>query len=346
MPLVEPKVTGDFILSEGAARLSREVKTVAAGNVLKMGQVCKTSSGKKVPIAGTGNEAHTYTPDAAPTAGTFRLSLWHKDGYQVTTADIAYNASAGTIQTAINAVLGTSAVTVSGTAATAIIVTFGGTGYAALSWELGYMDFSKLIGVTNCTVTRSTPAGASENEQHTLIINGTPTAGTFKLNGIPKPDGSVCGTTTINYNATFSTVIADINTALDAATGIAGGIVATGTAWNGILLTYSGGAYAGKSFPVLPFITIGLTGATSFEVQRTRAGGLAGGEDTNLADSICLEAVDASAADQQAVFLTRNAVVNANKLYYGGGDPATCQASLAKVDIMARSEAPIASHGT
>lgn len=345
--LVEPRVAGDFILTEGAARLSREVKTVASGSVLKIGQVCVTNAaGKKVPVAGTGNEAHTYDPDAAPTGGTFTLSLWHKDGYVVETTQLAYDAAQATIQTAINAVLGASAVTVVGTAATTIVVTFAGGGYQGISWPMGFMDFSNLIGIASCPVTRSTSAGAAQNEQHTINIAGTVSGGSFRLLNVPMADGSLVNTGGIAHDATFANVITNINAALDAATGVAGAIVASGTAYTAIVLTWSGTGQAGKPIATLPQPQVSsLTGATVASAARTRSGGAAGSEIDNKADSICLEDVDASAADKLAVFVTRHAVVNGDKLYYGGGDPDACMASLALVDIVARREPAKAQYG-
>lgn len=338
MAQVEPKVVGDFLLAEGAANLSRKVFTVPTGQNLKLGQVCRTdSSGRKVSLAGTGNEAHTYNPDAAPTAGTFVLHLWHKDGYWVATAHIAFDATNTAIAAAINAVLGTSAVSVAGTAATAIVVTFSGTGYAGLSQPTGWMDLEALVGAASCPVTRSTSAGAAVNQTDVINVSGTPSGGTLRL-WVDQPDGSRVVTNGIAYDATFANVITNINSALDTATGVSGGIVASGSAWTAITLTYSGTGYAGKPFNMAQIIVSSLTGATVADVAPGARAGAAGAASDKLADSIALEDVDASAAAKDAVFLVREAVVNRSKLYFGSADPDACVASLEKVNIVARRE--------
>ena len=68
-----------------------------------------------------GQQNFTFTPSAAPSGGTFTITF---DGE--TTTSLAYNASAATILAALIALtnIGTGGVTVAGTMATTVVVTF------------------------------------------------------------------------------------------------------------------------------------------------------------------------------------------------------------------------------
>jgi hypothetical protein len=80
-------------------------------------------------LAGT-NEVVTITPSSAPTAGTFQLQWTNPDCGTMISAPLAYNATAATIQAALLTMLNfTGAATVTGTMATAVVVTFNGYGY-------------------------------------------------------------------------------------------------------------------------------------------------------------------------------------------------------------------------
>ncbi len=79
--------------------------------------------------AGT-NEVLTFTPSSAPVSGTFQIMWTNPDIGAMTTPAIAYNATAATIQAAINTLINfTGTCTVTGTMATAVVVTFTGAGY-------------------------------------------------------------------------------------------------------------------------------------------------------------------------------------------------------------------------
>lgn len=112
---------------------------------------------------------------------------------------------------------------------------------------------------------------AGTNEVQTLTIGGTPTAGTFTLTY----DGFT--TAAITWSATNATLLANINTALDAlVNGAASAIVATaGTLTNGIgtiLLTFSGGAVAKRAVNTMT-ATSSLTGtAPTLAIVETTPG--------------------------------------------------------------------------
>jgi hypothetical protein len=101
---------------------------------------------------------------------------------------------------------------------------------------------------------------AGTNEVQTLTIGGTPTAGTFKL----VYDGFT--TAAITWTATDATLLASINTALDALpNGAASAIVATaGTLSSGIgtvTLTFSGAPLAKRAVPLMTYVN-SLTGTS------------------------------------------------------------------------------------
>lgn len=102
---------------------------------------------------------------------------------------------------------------------------------------------------------------AGTNEVQTLTIGGTPTGGTFKL----ALDGVQTGA--IAWSATNSTLLANINAALDAlASGGSSWIVATAnslTAGIGtISLTFSGGDFAKRAVNTMTVADNSLTGTS------------------------------------------------------------------------------------
>lgn len=110
------------------------------------------------------------------------------------------------------------------------------------------------------------------NEVQTLTFGVAASGGTLRLI-VPKTDGTTVITDAITWNGTDATYLASINTALDAATGVAGGIVATGAAPDTALtFTFSGTGYAGKSWPLIQVHTF-PTSTTTANTVRTTAGG-------------------------------------------------------------------------
>lgn len=106
-------------------------------------------------------EVQTLTPTGVPTEGTFKIAC----GEDKTTA-LAYNASAGTIQTAVRLLPGCAAVTVSGTMATAVVLTL-----TSAKWPTGKLR-----------VTDSTMKTAGTVAVKTVTFNSiTPEVGSFRL---------------------------------------------------------------------------------------------------------------------------------------------------------------------
>jgi len=85
---------------------------------------------------------------------------------------------------------------------------------------------------------------------------------------VQKVDGTFVTTGNIAWNATDATFLASANTALDAAIGVAGAVVATAISATdtdlGMALTYSGTGYAGKTFVTA---TVALIGTSSTWAQ-------------------------------------------------------------------------------
>jgi hypothetical protein len=117
----------------------------------------KTSDSKLYAYA-EANDVQTVTVSGTLSAGSFRLQAVDSAGVLQTTDAIAYNANAATIQTALNAVLGTSAVAVAGTIAS-MTVTFSGTGYAAIRQPLLVVGPTLPTGATSYTVTHAAATG-------------------------------------------------------------------------------------------------------------------------------------------------------------------------------------------
>jgi hypothetical protein len=116
-----------------------------------------------------------------------------------------------------------------------------------------------------------TVTATGQNETQLLNIGGTPSAGTFRLIFTDQYGNDPRVTGTIAYNATFATVISNINTALDALFN-AGQIVATGAAYNAITLTYTTKTDANRNMQ-LAFADVGaLTGATTATVTEVNVG--------------------------------------------------------------------------
>lgn len=115
-----------------------------------------------------------------------------------------------------------------------------------------------------------TITAANVNEVQTLAIGGTISGGTFRL-GITQANGEVAWTDTIAHNATFSTVISNANTALDNLLG-ASQVVASGSDYTAITLTFSGSSYDDTDWPLVQIDVGALTGATTSTVTGTTAG--------------------------------------------------------------------------
>lgn len=100
----------------------------------------------------------------------------------------------------------------------------------------------------NTTSGATTVTALSVNQVENIRFNIASTAGNLQLN-VAKPDGTFVTTANAAHSATDATYLAAINSALDTATGVIGGIVASAISAVdpdlGFKLTYSGTGYAG-----------------------------------------------------------------------------------------------------
>jgi hypothetical protein len=245
-------------------------KTFPAGCVLGR----KTSDGLLYPTISV-NAVQTITPDVAATGGTWTLSVLKTDGSIGTTTALAYNASIATIQTALDIASGVVNGVVASSAAsaapfstpTALILTYSGTGFSALNQPLATVDISALVGTTAAPV-----AAVPPDRVWTITPTTAATGGHFVI-GITRPDGIVGETGPIVYTASLAT----IQTALDLASGVANGVVASSAASaapfttpTALILTYSGTGFTGKPQPA-PIVQVGgdVTGTTKITIDDT-----------------------------------------------------------------------------
>ena len=238
--------------------------------------------------SGTGvDEVQTFTPDAAATAGTYRIKLSKADGTFVWTAAIAWNATLAVCQAAITLALGAVAGWVASTAGSAapfsagpiaLVLTGSGTGYTVQALAMCEVEITSLTGVTTMTsveTTKGVPVASTvtvtatglgaTNEVQTLTLNAAMTAGTLTF-GLPLLDGTISWVRA-TWDTDWATTMAAWNVLSDAATGVTGGIVMTGTATVPIL-TFSGGAYAGREHPETLVDFTGVTGPATVVFTR------------------------------------------------------------------------------
>lgn len=123
-------------------------------------------------------------------------------------------------------------------------------------------------GVTGTRYSAGAPV-AGTSEVQTLTIGGTPTGGTMKLSF----EGRISGA--ITWSATNATLLANMNTAFDAAYGIGSIVAAAGTLTAGIgtvTLTF-GGNYALRAVPTMTVAENALTGtAPTLAIAETTPG--------------------------------------------------------------------------
>ncbi|MCY2966524.1 MAG: hypothetical protein NT069_23315 [Planctomycetota bacterium] len=210
----------------------------------------------------TTDEVQTITIGNSPTGGTFTLTF-----SGATTGAIAYNASAATVQTALEALanIGVSEALVTGPAGGPWVVTFAGA-LAGVDQPLITGNPASLTG-GNATVTIETIANGAvgTNEVQSLRLNGSPTGGTFTLTFSGATTGAIA------YNASAATV----KTALEGLATIGTGNVNTsGGALpsTAVVITFQG-SLAGLSLPLLTGNGGSLTGGTlNGTVAETTAG--------------------------------------------------------------------------
>ena len=235
--------------------------------------------------AGAGvNEVQTFTPDAAASAGTYRILLQKPDGTCVYTAALAFGATLAACQAAITLALGAVAGWVASSAGSAapwsagpiaLVLTASGTGYTAHDYPMCEIEITSLTGVTTMTSVQTTrgvpvagtltvtaPGLAAVNAVHTWTPNAAWTAGTMTF-GFVHPTTAVYETVVCTYTTDLAGTLAAINTLLDARFGASSIVVTGGGNITSLTFTFSGGVFAGRDHPLVTADYAGATGAAS-----------------------------------------------------------------------------------
>lgn len=159
--------------------------------------------------------------------------------------------------------------------ATEIVRRIGTTGTFKLTGPPTAAGTVRTLTVTYSAVNTSTGditiTALGVNEVQTLTFGAAATGGTMRLR-VPLANGTMVTTDAITWNATDATWLAAINTALDAATGVSGGIVATGAAPDTTLtFTFSGTGYAALPQPteMISVVTFPTSTTTATTVRTT-----------------------------------------------------------------------------
>jgi hypothetical protein len=222
-------------------------------------------------VVGTNEVQSLALTTGGTLGGTYTLSF----GGVVTSA-IAFNASAATVQAALEAVstIGVNNVAVTGTTPT----TAGGTLTITFQNALGKQnvqalvpDATSLTGTTpGAAITTGTAGTGTANEVQTIIKTGTVTGGTFTI--------TYSGQTTaaIAYDATPAAV----QTALEALSNLgAGQIAVAGTANSVYILTFKG-TLAGTDVAAVTVGSGSLTGGGNYGTVTVATAGSAGSNGT------------------------------------------------------------------
>lgn len=224
------------------------LKTAAVGFVFTGGPYATKARGGVIDGSESRDAGNTGNTDIlrvgtimAQNAATGLYAPWRR---AVTTADLA---GAGTT------------LTVSAADAAEIVRGIGSSGTFVLTGD--NRTNSTIAPIVQRTVTYSnvnTTTGAititalgNVNQSEQIRFNIASTGGNLQLT-VERTDGTFVTTANIAWNATDATYLASINSALDTATGVVGGIVASASAGIdtdiALVLTYSGTGYAGRSW--------------------------------------------------------------------------------------------------
>lgn len=207
-------------------------------------------------------EVQTITFDTVPDGGAWKITYGGNES-----GELAFNANAAAVQTALRLLAGLSTVTVAGDYTTGLAVTMTGV--------VG--DASALSVTSNTLVTGATPVTPTVTETtkgvievQTVTFAGTPAVGAFKLTYGGEESAA------INYNGSSS----DVQTALRALTGLSA-VTVTGTVAAGFVVTMAGVAGDTTAITVTSntlsgtFYAIVVTTGT-FKVASSYANALAG----------------------------------------------------------------------
>lgn len=159
---------------------------VGTGGMFSKGTVLASIGGA------TANEVRTLTIGGSPTGGTFTITYTADKVYS--SGPLAYNATTAVVQAALQAnIWGTGNVTVTGTAGSSYVVTFGGQlanlrigGYLAV-------DKTLLTGGTPTASWATTTQGNAGAGQFDAYLNGTNSAGKaiLAMDNLMDPQGGI-----------------------------------------------------------------------------------------------------------------------------------------------------------
>lgn len=171
---------------------------------------------------------------------------------------------------------GDTSVTMLAATATEIARRIGATGSIKLTGPPGANGTSRTrtlaysaVGATTITI-----ANPLQNEVQRLDFGAAATAGNISLQ-VPLPTGGLVTTANAAWSATDATYLSNIQTQLDAATGVTNGIVVSAIPAVdtdlGFIFTFSGTGYAGNTYPLIEVVTK-PTSTTTVTVTRTTTG--------------------------------------------------------------------------
>ncbi len=241
---------------------------IAVSDQVTFSTIWMSGVGKCKPGGGLINVAKTRDPRNTSGTGILRTGLLMS--YYAT--DKAYANWVIGITSGALAGSGTS-ITISAAGATELVRREGSTGTFVLTGPETAAGTTRQRMVTYSAVDTTTGVvtitALGTNQVENVRMNIASTGGNLQLN-VSKPDGTRVTTANAAWSATDATYLAAINSALDTATGVTGGIVATAISAVdtdlGFVLTYSGTGYAGKTWP--PAVVIAYpTSSTSSVVQ-------------------------------------------------------------------------------
>lgn len=348
---VEGAVLSDVVLeeSEDAHLRSRDQLIVDANQALVIGSVCQKGVGGRMKSMIVGVDEVQVIGVTTASGGTIILGIPQVDGGVVWTDPIAYNGTfPADAQTGVDTTPNGAGIVVSGSAITALTFTFSGATHAGQAWPLIQLDVSAAT-CEDASVTRTTAGGGGaaqtdEVQEITTVDTGTADGGTYVIY-FPHPNGTTLHTTALAYDANLSAINAALDVAWAAADPVvpADSAVMTGTnlMTGNLVLTYSGEVYEGRDWPLATVdADLVVEGSTTGQVTATFAETTKGSPATvGEVAGICLEDVTTlSVYTTEAVFLTRDAVVNVGGLDFHEGNKVDCIEQLEALGIVCREE--------
>lgn len=168
-----------------------------------------------------------------------------------------------------------SSITISAAGAAELVRRVGSTGNLSLTGPTTASGTARTLTVAysavNTTTGVITITNPGVNEVQTLTFGAAATGGTYRFR-VPLANGTFVTTGPITWDTTDATLLSNINTALDAATGVSGGIVATGaTPDTTLIFTFSGTGYSATAQPteMISVITFPTSATTATTVRTT-----------------------------------------------------------------------------